>query len=59
MRLPGKSGETSIDHGRGLPVTMLPFGVIAPALFNTLDYDSAWQQLKDYGTLTLRGMVQK
>lgn len=48
-----------IDYGRGLPVTMLPFGVIAPALFNTLDYDSALQQLKDYGTLVLRGMVQK
>ncbi len=30
-----------IDYGRGLPVTMLPFGVIAPSLFNTLDYDSA------------------
>ena len=27
-------------------------------LFNTLDFDSAWQQLKDYGTLVLHRMIQ-
>ena len=47
-----------IDYGRGLPVTMMPFGILAPAVFNTLDYESAWKQLADYGKLVLRGMVQ-
>ena len=48
-----------IDYGRGLPVTMMPFGIIAPAIFNTLDYESAWKQMADYGKLVLRGMAQK
>jgi hypothetical protein len=47
-----------IDYGRGLPVTMMPFVIIAPAVFNTLDYESAWKQLADYGKLVLRGMAQ-
>lgn len=47
-----------IDYGRGLPATMLPFGVVAPALFNTLDYESARKQLTDYGKLVLRGMFR-
>jgi hypothetical protein len=37
---------------------MLPFGIIAPAMFNTLDYESAWKQLADYGKLVLRGMFK-
>lgn len=48
-----------IDYGRGLPITMLPFGVVAPAIFNTLDYESAGKQLVDYGRLVLQGMFQK
>lgn len=48
-----------IDYGRGLPVTMLPFGVIGPAIFNTMDSTSAWHQLADYGRLVLRGMFKK
>ena len=48
-----------IDYGRGLPVTMLPFGILAPAVFNTLDYESAGKQLADYGKLVLRGMTRK
>lgn len=47
-----------IDYGRGLPVTMLPFGVISPAIFNTLDARSAWHQLSDYGKLVLQGMFK-
>ncbi len=46
-----------IDYGRGLPATMLPFGIIAPALFNTHDYESAWNQLADYGRLVMRGIL--
>ena len=46
-----------IDYGRGLPITMLPFGVIGPAMFNTMDTESAWKQLADYGRLVLRGML--
>ncbi len=34
-----------IDYARGLPITMLPFGVLAPASFVTLDWRSAWTQL--------------
>jgi len=45
-----------IDYGRGSIITMLPFGVIAPALFVTLDLRSAGQQLRDYGALALRNM---
>jgi hypothetical protein len=48
-----------IDYGRGLPVTMMPFGIIGPAVFNTMDGDSAWKQLADYGRLVLRGMMHK
>lgn len=46
-----------IDYGRGLPATMLPFGILAPAAFNTLDYESAGKQLADYGKLVLKGMM--
>ena len=40
-----------IDYGRELPVTMQPFGLLAPAVFNTLDYESAWRQMADLGKL--------
>lgn len=43
-----------IDYGRGLPLTMLPFGIIFPYLFNTLDGKSARRQLEDYGRLVLK-----
>ncbi len=43
-----------IDYARGQPITMLPFGVLAPALFVTLDFHSAWRQLHDYGRLVFR-----
>jgi len=46
-----------IDYGRGLPVTMMPFGIIGPAAFNTMDGESARQQLADYGRLVLRSML--
>lgn len=45
-----------IDYGRGLPVTMMPFGITSPAMFATLDFRSAGQQLADYGRLVLSGM---
>lgn len=48
-----------IDYGRGLPVTMLPFGVIGPAMFNTMDSKSAWHQLADYGRLVLKRIVER
>ena len=36
---------------------MLPFGIIALAVFNTLDYKRAGKQLADYGKLVLQGMM--
>jgi hypothetical protein len=48
-----------IDYGRGLPVTMMPFGIMGPAVFATLDFKSAGEQLVDYGKLVLRGMFKK
>jgi hypothetical protein len=47
-----------IDYGRGLPVTMMPFGIMGPAVFATLDFRSAGEQLADYGRLVLRGMFK-
>lgn len=43
-------------YGRGLPVTMMPFGIIGSAAFATLDLRSAGEQLADHGKLALRGM---
>ena len=43
-----------IDYARGMPITMLPFGVLAPAFFVTLDFRSAWAQLGQYAQLVLR-----
>jgi len=48
-----------IDYARGLPITMLPFGVIAPALFATLDYASAAKQMVHYARLVLRSMFRQ
>ncbi len=48
-----------IDYGRGLPLTMLPFGIIFPYLFNTLDGKSAYKQLEDYGRLVLKNILSK
>ncbi len=42
-----------IDYARGLPITMLPFGVLAPASFVTLDWRSAWTQLEHYAQLVM------
>jgi hypothetical protein len=42
-----------IDYARGLPITMLPYGVLAPASFVTLDLQAALAQLGQYGQLVL------
>jgi hypothetical protein len=47
-----------IDYGRGLPVTMMPFGIIGPAVFSTMDGKSAYKQLADYGKLVMHGMFK-
>jgi len=47
-----------IDYGRGLPLTMLPFGVIFPYWFNTLDGRAARKQLQDYGRLVLQSRMR-
>ncbi|MBZ0272824.1 hypothetical protein K8I61_12370 [bacterium] len=46
-----------IDYGRGNIISMFPFGVIAPALFTTLDYKSAWEQFVDYGKLVVKDFL--
>jgi C-8 sterol isomerase len=46
-----------IDYGRGNILSMFPFGVISPALFNTLDTGSAWDQFVDYARLVIQGML--
>ena len=46
-----------IDYGRGLPVSMMPFGITGPAAFSTLDFRSAGEQLVDYGRLVLRSTL--
>jgi hypothetical protein len=47
--------DRQILHGyaRGLPITMLPYGVLAPASFVTLDWRSAWTQLEHYAQLVM------
>ena len=42
-----------IDYARGQPITMLPFGVLAPAAFTTLDARAAFAQLGQYAQLVL------
>ena len=46
-----------IDYGRGDIITMFPFGVIAPAMFTTLDYTSAWEQFVDFGKAVIRNFL--
>ena len=46
-----------IDYGRGDIITMFPFGVIAPALFTTLDYQSAWEQFADFGKAVIKNFI--
>ena len=48
-----------IDYGRGLPLTLLPFGIIFPFIFNTLDGKSAGNQLADYAKLVMKSINPK
>ena len=48
-----------IDYARGNILTMFPFGVIAPALYNTLDFKSAIEQFTDYAGLVVKGMLHR
>ena len=47
-----------IDYARGNILTMFPFGVIAPAVYNTLDFRSAVEQFTDYAGLVIKGMLK-
>ncbi|NLH50475.1 MAG: hypothetical protein GX444_18010 [Myxococcales bacterium] len=40
-----------IDYARGNIPSMFIFGVIGPALFVTMDYQSAWEQIVDFAEL--------
>jgi hypothetical protein len=40
-----------IDYARGNIPSMFLFGVIGPALFTTMDYQSAWEQIVDFAGL--------
>ncbi len=46
-----------IDYGCGSVITVFPFGVIAPALFITLDYQSAWDQFVGDGQLVIQNLL--
>jgi C-8 sterol isomerase len=46
-----------IDYARGSIITMFPFGLIAPTLFVTLDYQSAWEQFVDFGQLVIQNLL--
>jgi len=48
-----------IDYARGLPVTILPFGVLAPWFFVAMDGCAARTQLAEYARLTLAGLRRK
>lgn len=48
-----------IDYARGPVITMLPFGVLAPTSFVTLDYRNLWKQLGIYGRLVVLNMLGK
>lgn len=37
-----------LEYARGNMVKLFPFGVIAPTLFVTLDWKSAWMQMSDF-----------
>ena len=45
-----------IDYARGNIITMFPFGVINPAMYNTVDPKSAWEQISNYAELTIKSM---
>jgi hypothetical protein len=57
------AGTWMIDYARGLPITMLPFGVLAPWFFVAMDSRAARTQLSEYARLTLatlfRGSVRR
>lgn len=46
-----------IDYSRGNIITMFPYGVIAPAMNNTLDFKSAWEQISDYAKLLFKSAL--
>jgi C-8 sterol isomerase len=48
-----------IDYGRGNIISMFPFGIIAPTLFITLDYQSAWQEFVDFAKLVIQNLIGK
>lgn len=48
-----------IDYARGNIITMFPFGVINPAMYNTLDPKSAWEQIANYGELCVKSIFKK
>ena len=50
-------GTWMIDYARGNIITMFPFGVIAPAVYNTRDFKSAIEQFTDYAGLVIKGML--
>ena len=55
-------GYRIVDHGwmleyaRGNMIELFPFGVIAPAMFVTLDWESAWKQISDFGKLAIKNL---
>jgi hypothetical protein len=48
-----------LEYGRGSTVTAFPFGVIAPARYVTLDFHSAWGQIKDCAKLAIHEIFGK
>ena len=51
-------GTWMIDYARGNIITMFPFGIIAPAVYNTLDFKSAMEQFADYAGLVVKDMLK-
>ncbi len=45
-----------IDYARGNIATMFPYGIINPAMYTTLDFKSAWEQISNYAELVLKSM---
>ena len=52
-------GTWMIDYARGNILSMFPFGVIAPAVYNTLDFKSATEQFADYAGLVVKGLLHR
>ena len=48
-----------IDYGRGNVISMFPFGIIAPTLFTTLDYQSAWQEFIDFARAAIQALLNQ